>query len=154
MYCLFDNVTNTKKTTTLKMYSVSSLACLEKQVIKFSSKAMLTRIHAYCNTSASFQLDNILACSDVHPNLSPDYGRNTSVPKGHVGRQQPTWKKPCEVCSKLVCSNQKGILCDGCCKWHHIKCINIDQRLYTVLSSPDETWCCIKCSFPFSSNKA
>ena len=30
-------------------------------------------------------------------------------------RKPPTWKYPCVACSKPVRSNQKGILCDGCC---------------------------------------
>ena len=29
------------------------------------------KFNYYCNTSASFQLDNILACRNVHPNRSP-----------------------------------------------------------------------------------
>lgn len=40
---------------------------------------------------------------------------------------------------------RKRILCDGCCKWHHIKCVNMDHcRLYTEYGSSDETWYCTK----------
>ena len=104
----------------------------------------------YCNTSASFQLRNILGCGDVHPN--PCYGCDTSASNGERGRKArkpPTWKYPCAACSKPIRSNQKGILCDGCCKWHHIKCVNMDHKLYRELSS-DDTWFCTNCSFPFN----
>ena len=105
----------------------------------------------YCNTSASFQLRNILVCGDVHRN--PGYGCDTSASNGERGRnarKPPTWKYPCAACSKPVRSSQKGILCDGCCKWHHIKCVNMDHRLYRELSSSDDTWYCTNCSFPFN----
>ena len=91
-------------------------------------------------------------CGDVHPN--PSYGCDTSASNGKRGRNArklPTWKYPCAVCLKPVRSNQKGILCDGCCKWHHIKCVNIDHKLYRELSSSDDTWFCRNdCSFPFN----
>ena len=90
-------------------------------------------------------------CGDVHPN--PSYGCDTSVSNGERGRnarKPPTWKYPCAACSKPVRLNQKGILCDGCCKWHHIKCVNMDHRLYRELSSSDDTWYCTNCSFPFN----
>ena len=90
-------------------------------------------------------------CGDVHPN--PGYGCDTSASNGERGRnarKPPTWKYPCAACSKPVRSSQKGILCDGCCKWHHIKCVNMDHRLYRELSSSDDTWYCTNCSFPFN----
>ena len=115
-------------------------------------KHFLHRKLAYhSNTLASFQLRNILLCGDVHPN--PGYGCDSTASNGERScnvRKAPTWKYPCAVCSKPLRSNQKGILCDGCCKWHHIKCINMDHRLYSELSSSDDLWYCTNCSSPFN----
>ena len=53
---------------------------------------------------------------------TPGYGSTSAHDNiTHVGRKPPTWKHPCGVCSNSVRANQKGILCDGCCTWHHIK---------------------------------
>ena len=112
-------------------------------VIARKKHFFLRKFAYYCNAFASFQLRNILASGDVHPN--PGNGSATSVSDGERGRivrKPPTWKYRCAVCAKSVHSNQKGILCDGCCKWHHIKCIDMDHRSYTELSSSDETWYC------------
>ena len=96
------------------------------------------KISYYSNSSASFQLDNLLLCGDIHPN--PCYGSSAAHNNfTHVGRKPPMWKHPCGVCSNSVRSNQKRILCDGCCTWHHIKCINMDIRTYIDLGSSNET---------------
>ena len=43
-------------------------------------------------------------------------------------------KYPCGICSKPVKINQRGIQCDFCDKWHHIRCMNMN----TV--SPTKLW--------------
>ena len=107
------------------------------------------KISYYSNSSTSFQLDNLLLCGDIHP--IPGYGSTSAHDNiTHVGRKPPTWKHPYGVCSNSVRSNQKGILCDGCCIWHHIKYINMDIRTYIDLGSSDETWYCSNCTFSFN----
>ena len=103
-----------------------------------------SRITTYhCNLTASFQLDNLALCGDVHPN--PGHG-NTSEKAGAFAGSIPrgdTHYKPVRL-------NQKGILCDGCCNWHHAKCIGLESREYMMLSSSDDSWYCANCFFPFN----
>ncbi len=74
----------------------------------------------------------LLACGDVHPCPGPNY------------------KYPCGVCHKPVKVNQKGILCDTCNLWHHIKCINMPTTEYFRLAdNEEEPWECPDCSFPY-----
>ncbi len=51
----------------------------------------------------------------------------------------------CPVCIKCVRDNQRGILCDGCLHWHHIKCVEMPVTQYNYLSSVSESWFCPKC---------
>ena len=119
-----------------------------KFVPKCKKHFFFRRINYYGNSTASFQPDNLTLCGDVHPN--PGFGNTSDTTVVSAGRKPPTWKHPCAICSKPVRSNQKGILCDGCCNWHHAKCIGMDNRTYMMLSSSDDFWCCTKCSFPFN----
>ncbi len=80
-----------------------------------------------------FHLCTILLLSgDIHPCPGPNY------------------KYPCGTCHKPVKSNQKGILCDSCNKWYHIKCIDMPVDEYFRLGNSDEPWECNECLLPFN----
>lgn len=107
----------------------------------------------YANSDSSFQQRRLLTSGNVSLNPVPGYGTDTSASngeKGRTARKSPRWKYPCEVCPKPVRSKQKRSLCDVCCKWHRIKCVNMDHRLYTEYGSSVETWYCTNCSLPFN----
>ena len=55
---------------------------------------------------------------------------------------------PCMNCCEPVRKNQDGILCDGCEKWCHRKCIHMDRETYLKLGSSDDSWYCVSCSLP------
>ena len=101
-------------------------------------------LNYYSNSDASFHLNYFKVCGDVHPNPGPTTANNN--PKQSTdstkSRKAPVWKCPCALCLKPVRANQKGILCDICIRWHHIKCLNMDPKLYMALSSSDEEWYC------------
>ena len=112
------------------------------------------RMSFYPNHDASFTLTRIAISGDVEFNPGPDtvctsLGSSTSCQNS---TRKPVWKFPCDVCAKPVRSNQKGIMCDGCDKWFHLKCITMDLRTYIDLSSSDEQWFCdgIACASPFN----
>ncbi|XP_068716163.1 uncharacterized protein [Montipora foliosa] len=87
-------------------------------------------------------LHGLIKCGDIEINPGPDQASSTS-------RKNPGWKFPCDVCTNPVRINQKGILCDGCNKWFHLRCITVDLKTYFELSSSDEQWFCEKCGWPF-----
>ena len=37
----------------------------------------------------------------------------------------------CQICSRLVRWNQRGIMCDGCDFWHHAKCVDMPATEYS-----------------------
>jgi hypothetical protein len=57
-------------------------------------------------------------------------------------------KNPCSACQKPVRKNQRAILCDDCCYWYHIKCIDMPILEYNNLSNSDEDWYCRTCMLP------
>ena len=114
--------------------SVSHLAF--KLAPKSKKHFFFRRILYYSNSTALFQLHNLALCGDVHPN--PGFGNTSVAAEVFSGRKPPTWKHPCAICSKPVRSNQKGILCDGCCNWRRTKCIGLNNRTYRKLSSSDD----------------
>ena len=59
--------------------------------------------------------------------------------------RRPNWKFPCGVCDKPVKSNQRGIQCEVCYSWLHVKCINMSSDDYSQLQVSDEPWCCNTC---------
>ena len=108
----------------------------------------------YLNHDASSTLTRIAISGDVEINPGPD---TVCTSIGHLtscqnSTRKPAWKFPCDVCAKLVRSNQKCIMCDGCGEWFHLKCITMDLRTYIDLSSFDEQWFCdgIVCASPFN----
>lgn len=56
-------------------------------------------------------------------------------------------KNPSSICSKVVRSNQRAILCDGCHMWsHHCTCNSVDTETYELLMySEGFDWLCNKC---------
>ena len=98
----------------------------------------------YPNHDASFTLTKIAISCDLEINPGPDtvctsIGHSTSCQNSTCA---PLSKFPCDVCAKLVCSNEKGIMCNRCDKWFHLKCITMDLRTYIDLSCSDEQWFC------------
>ena len=71
----------------------------------------------------------LLVCGDVESNPGPV-------------------RFPCGCCGKAVKVNQDGVLCDGCGKWLHRKCIYMDRKVYLQLGESDEPWYCAGCSLP------
>ena len=55
---------------------------------------------------------------------------------------------PCGMCTKSVRKNQRAILCDGCERWFHAKCMSIDIASYNRLSESDDEWFCDTCILP------
>ena len=60
----------------------------------------------------------------------------------------PVCKFPCAKCEKPVKSNQKGIQCDGCDRWFHIKCGHLPSDIYSKLSNSNDPWFCSTCCLP------
>ncbi len=56
----------------------------------------------------------------------------------------------CSICNKNVNKNHKGVLCNGCGKWNHIKCNGVSEEMYEYLMTtnddPDITWNCLDCT--------
>ena len=51
----------------------------------------------------------------------------------------PNWKYPCVKCSKPVKTNQKGIECNICMKWIHLKCTKLSIAQYDYLEGNNDT---------------
>jgi len=63
-----------------------------------------------------------------------------------------TVKYPCVICNRAVAKNHKGIQCDTCDLWVHIKCNNTSITEYNHLVDDDSLWSCRPCltqSIPF-----
>ena len=102
------------------------------------------KVTQYSNSASAFNIPRLVQCGDVEINPGPEQSSTTTCTK-------PIWKHPCGLCTKSVRSNQKGILCDGCNKWFHLKCISIDLQSYFDLGSSNEQWFCdINCGWPFN----
>ncbi|XP_060799413.1 uncharacterized protein LOC132901016 [Neoarius graeffei] len=76
----------------------------------------------------------LLLSGDVHINPGPVQQFN---------------QDPCGVCQNQVKSGEKGIQCDSCDVWHHVRClpaeISLTDYQYDVLSSSDAEWLCHTC---------
>ena len=62
-------------------------------------------------------------------------------------------KDLCSTCKKEVKDSQKGIFCDYCKYWVHLKCTTFSIAYYKILSDGTEDWFCQKCiqaNFPFN----
>ncbi|XP_048588419.1 uncharacterized protein LOC125572237 [Nematostella vectensis] len=65
----------------------------------------------------------------------------------------PNYKFPCGICSKPVRINQRGIQCDFCDIWSHIRCLNMNTIIYDALANSSCVWECCACGMPnFSSS--
>ena len=94
-----------------------------------------TWITRYPNSVATFNQDRLATSGDISLNPGPDRIVSDNGKK-------PAWKFSCAVCDKPVRRNQKGILCNSCDSWHHIKCIDMDVETYVALSYSQDQWFC------------
>ena len=59
----------------------------------------------------------------------------------------------CSVCTNIVRNNQKGLFCDHCCNWVHLKCTMLNNNEYMQRSSDISNWfylTCLATIFPFN----
>ena len=65
----------------------------------------------------------------------------------------PRCKYPCRVCLKTMRVNQRGVQCDFCDIWYHVKCVQMNTQIYNALANSSCIWECADCGFPnFSSS--
>ena len=60
----------------------------------------------------------------------------------------------CLECSKAFRSNSRGIQCDICHSWFHLKCTLLSLKEYKYFSTTEDLWICLHCRrdiFPFHS---
>ena len=58
-------------------------------------------------------------------------------------------KYPCGMCERPVAKNHRGLECDECRSWVHIKCGDVAPKQYeSLLHKTHFTWICPKCSLP------
>ena len=95
--------------------------------------------------------DRLVLCGDIETNPGPAHSSSAIHNSSSATRKKPVWKYLVRSAPHPVRANQKGILCDGCCKWFHLKCIDMDLKTYVDLGSSDEQWLCDKnCGRPFN----
>lgn len=83
----------------------------------------------YSNSDSSFQQSRLLSSGDVSTNPGPSF----NTPK-------------CSVCAKSIACNHRALSCDGCEKWCHIKCGNVNPREYKNLQRLITfDWTCPRC---------
>ncbi|CAG2243357.1 unnamed protein product [Mytilus edulis] len=71
---------------------------------------------------------------------------------GDISLNPGPTKFPCGICSKAVRKNQRGILCDECQYWFHVKCIDLPVAEYNILSQTSDSWYCKSCTLPQFTN--
>ena len=58
-------------------------------------------------------------------------------------------KYPCGVCDRPVARNHRGLECDDCQCWVHIRCGEVTTKEYeNMLHQGNFTWICPKCALP------
>ena len=67
-------------------------------------------------------------------------------PKKGVGKVKKGENTKCNICKLNVSASQKGLQCDLCNDWNHIKCSNISDKAYDAYIEEKELpWVCKKC---------
>ena len=61
-----------------------------------------------------------------------------------------SYKHPSGICLKSVKSNQRGVQCDFCDIWYHVKCMQMSTFIYDALATSSCIWEFSSCGLPFS----
>ena len=107
---------------------------------KFKSRAkrfLSCKVQYTAKGTSSFHLErDLLACGDVSVNPGPR-------------KLKTAPKYPCNECQRAVRSNQDAILCSGCNKWSHAKCLYMSRTTFRYyLDKPGLEWTCATCTLP------
>lgn len=65
-----------------------------------------TDLTRYPNSVSTFNISRLVQCGDIEINPGPEQSLSQGL---STTRKKPLWKFPCDVCTKPVRSNQKGI---------------------------------------------
>ena len=60
----------------------------------------------------------------------------------------------CRNCNRPVRENCRGIQCDSCLWWFHLKCSALSAKEYNYFATTHDLWLCLRCRnaiFPFNS---
>ena len=59
---------------------------------------------------------------------------------------------PCSICNKNVTARMKGLQCDTCDKWCHLRCDHISEKEYEYqcTNNDESTWNCLYCTMKFN----
>jgi len=71
---------------------------------------------------------------------------------GDIQLNPGPYKYPCGICAKPVKSNQRGIQCDSCNIWYHIRCMSMNISTYDALANSSCVWECTGCGLLNFSN--
>ena len=84
--------------------------------------------------------------------LSGDISQNPGPTTPTKSGLHKHYKYPCGICEKPVKSNQKGVQCDSCDLWYHLRCLSMCSEDYEGLANAS-VWICSSCDYPnFSSS--
>lgn len=92
----------------------------------------------------------ILLCGDIHPQPGPSARACGDVSANSVpGKTKSAPKYLCNECQKAVRNNQDAILCSGCNKWSHARCLRMSRTTFRYyLDRPDLDWTSATCTLP------
>ena len=86
-------------------------------------------------------------------NMIPDQPTEKELATKHLFRELPritskeyTGRDICRVCLKTVGENQRAVSCDGCERWLHVNCTDMESRTYKKFREQRIfQWSCHKC---------
>ena len=72
-------------------------------------------------------------------NNNNDNGAKAKIKCGNSGKEE------CKICDNKVGKNDKGINCDMCNFWYHVKCLKMNDATYEIYSNETVKWVCNWC---------
>ena len=132
-----------------KLYSQESPTEIQRATMKRLLNMAVSKVYFKCNDSRYVQVDGLAMGASLAVILANlwlkeyEFALRQQIPVG-TGVQQINDKIGlCPCCSRKVTYRSKGVECESCRNWYHLKCGKISDDVYASIT--EIVWYCESC---------
>ena len=123
-----------------KLYSQESSPEIQRATMKRFLKMAVSKVYFKCNDSWKVQVDGLTMVASLAVTLASlwlkeyEFALRQEIPMGTEIQQINDKDGLCPCCSRKITYRSKGVECESCRNWYHLKCGKISDDVYASIT--------------------
>ena len=132
-----------------KLFSQESPPEIQRATMKTLLNMAVSKVYFKCKDSWNVQVDGLAMGASLAVILANlwlkeyEFGLREEIPVGTEVQQINEKNGLCPCCSRKVTYRSKGVECESCRNWYHLKCGKISDDVYASMT--EIVWYCESC---------